>query len=100
MNKMKYFELDEEEKKITADFDSGGFRSVKKIKSEKAKYQNYAKLTLSKSRNINIRLSEKDLQKIKSKAVVKGLPYQTLLSSLIHQYADENETEKLARLNR
>ena len=86
---MKYFELDKKEKEILADFDSGGFASVKKIKSEKARYQNYAKLTLSKSKNINIRLSEKDLAKIKSKAVVRGLPYQTLLSSLIHQYADK-----------
>jgi len=95
---MKYFELGKEEKKIIADFDSGSFESVKKMKSEKIKYQNYAKLTLNKSKNINIRLSEKDLQKIKSKAVEKGLPYQTLLSSLIHQYADKNETEKLMKL--
>ncbi len=91
---MKYFELDKKEKEILADFDSGDFASVKKITSEKAKYQNYAKLTLSKSKNINIRLSEKDLAKIKSKAAVKGLPYQTLLSSLIHQYASENENKK------
>ena len=93
---MKYFELDKKEKEITADFDSGGFARVRKIKSEKAKYQNYAKSTLNKSKNINIRLSEKDLQKIKSKAVAKGLPYQTLLSSLIHQYADEKENKELA----
>lgn len=87
---MKYFELDKEEKKILADFKKGDLVSIDKIKSEKAKYQNYAKLTLGKSRNINIRLSEKDLQKIKIRAVMKGLPYQTLLSSLIHQYADES----------
>ena len=93
---MKYFELDKKEKEVVADFDSGDFVSVKKIKSEKAKYQNYAKSTLNKSKNINIRLSEKDLQKIKSKAVAKGLPYQTLLSSLIHQYADEKENKELA----
>jgi len=86
---MKYFELNKEEKKVLADFEKGGFISVKKIKSEKAKYQNYARLTLNKPKNINIRLSERDLQKIKSKAVEKGLPYQTLLSSLIHQYAEE-----------
>lgn len=91
---MKYFELDKKEKEIIVDFDNGDFVSVKKIKSEKAKYQNYAKLTLNKSKNINIRLSEKDLQKIKSKAVAKGLPYQTLLSSLIHQYADEEKNKE------
>ena len=86
---MKYFELDKKEKDVLADFDKGGFASVKKIKSEKAKYQNYAKLTLGKSKNVNIRLSEKDLAKIKSKAAADGLPYQTLLSSLIHRYADK-----------
>jgi len=91
---MKYFELDKEEKEIVADFNSGDFASVKKIRLEKAKYRNYAKLTLNKSRNISIRLPEKDLQKIKSKAAAKGLPYQTLLSSLIHQYADEAENKK------
>lgn len=86
---MKYFELDKEEEKILADFDSNSFISVGKIKSEGIKYQNYAKSTLNKSKNINIRVSEKDLQKVKSKAVQKGLPYQTLLSSLIHQYIDK-----------
>lgn len=47
---MKYFELDKKEKEILADFDKGGFASVKKIKSEKAKYQNYARMTLGKSK--------------------------------------------------
>jgi len=93
---MKYFELDKKEKKISADFDSDDFTRVKKIKSEKEKYQSYVKLTLNKSRNINIRLSGKNLQKIKSKAIAKGLPYQTLLSSLIHQYADEKRNKELA----
>jgi len=86
---MKYFELDKEEEKILADFDSNSFISVGRIKSEGIKYQNYAKSTLNKSKNINIRVSEKDLQKVKSKAVQKGLPYQTLLSSLIHQYINK-----------
>lgn len=92
---MKYFELDKEEKKVLADFEKGNLVSIKKLKLEKAKYQSYAKLTLGKSRNINIRLSEKDLQKIKAKAVMNGLPYQTLLSSLIHQYADEQTGNKV-----
>ena len=70
---MKYFELDKKEKKISADFDSGDFTRVKKIKSEKEEYQNYVKLTLNKSRNINIRLSEKDLQKNKIKSYCKRL---------------------------
>ncbi len=84
---MKYYTLDKEEKNITKDFDSDKFVSIQKLKSAKAKYKQYAKTTLSKTKNINIRLSEKDLQKIKAKAIEKGIPYQTLLTSLIHQCA-------------
>ena len=91
---MNHLKLDKKEKEIIADFGSSDFVSIKKVKSEKEKYQNYTKLTLNKYKNINIRLSEKGLQKIKSKAVAKGLPYQTLLSSLIHQCADEEKNKE------
>ena len=47
--------------------------------------QKYATNTLNKTKNINIRLSEKDLHKIKVKAMEKGIPYQTFIASLIHQ---------------
>jgi len=84
---MKYFELDKNEKKIIKDFKEGKFRSVRNIKKEISKYRQYAKAVLNKTRNINIRISESDLQKIKALAVEKGVPYQTLVSSLIHQYS-------------
>lgn len=85
----KYYELNTEEKKIAVDFDHGGFRSVREKKKELSRYRGYAKASLNRTRNINIRLSERDLQKLKAKAATKGLPYQTLVSSLIHQYSDE-----------
>ena len=85
---MKYFELDKNEEKILNDLETGEFKSVKKIKTETARYQQYAKNTLSKTRNINIRLSDKDLQKIRALAAEKGLPYQTFISSLLHQYSN------------
>lgn len=85
---MKYFNLDKQEEKIIKDFDNDKFVSVNKLKTEKTKYKKYAQATLSKTKNINIRLSEKDLQKIKAKAIKKGIPYQTLITSLIHQYTD------------
>ena len=46
-----------------------------------------AKETLRKNRNINIRISENDLEGIKLLAAREGLPYQTLIGSLIHKYA-------------
>jgi len=46
-----------------------------------------AKKTLKKNRNINIRISDNDLESIKLKAAKEGMPYQTLIGSLIHKYA-------------
>jgi len=86
---MKYFELDKNENEILKEFESGKLQSVKNAKKEAGRYQGYAKYTLSKARNINIRLSDRDLQKIKALAAEKGLPYQTFISSLLHQYPEK-----------
>ena len=86
---MKYYELDKDEKNLLKSYEQGEFLSVKKVKAQKIKYQKYSQLTLSKTRNINIRIPEKDLLKIKALAAEQGIPYQTLLSSLIHQYSRE-----------
>jgi len=48
--------------------------------------QKFARSSLNRTRNINIRLSERDLQKVKAKAAEKGIPYQTLVTSIIHRY--------------
>ena len=85
---MKYFDLNKDEEKLEKDFSNEKFKSTLS-KSNKNRYQSYAKNTLNKSRNINIRLTEKDLTRVKSKAVEKGIPYQTLISSLLHQYAND-----------
>lgn len=84
---MKYYELDKSEQKLLKDFEKGALKTVKSAKSERARYRQYARRTLNKARNINIRLSDGDLQKIKAIAAEKGLPYQTFISSLIHQYS-------------
>lgn len=81
---MKYYQLDTEEKQILADFEAEQFEEVA---TDLDKYQQYAVATLSKSKNINIRLSEKVLQKLKAKAANTGIPYQTLASSVLHQFA-------------
>ena len=41
-----------------------------------------------KSKNVNIRMSESDWSKLKTKAAKNGLPYQTLMSAILHQYAN------------
>jgi len=84
---MKYFDLDKQEKKILKDFEEGKLIRVSKVREEKEKYQQYAKDTLNKKANINIRLSRKVLQKLKTKAAEEGIPYQTLASSILHRFA-------------
>lgn len=83
---MKYFDLDKTEEQILKDFERGKLRRSKKAAVLKRQYKKYAQLSLSKTKNINIRLSQKDLLKLKSKAVAEGIPYQTLVASIIHRY--------------
>ena len=86
---MKYYELDQEEKQILEDFEKGEFVSVPNFEQEKKRLQSIARNTLNKMKNINIRLSERDLHKIKTKAAESGLPYQTLVSSILHRFANK-----------
>jgi predicted DNA binding CopG/RHH family protein len=56
-------------------------------KRERTRYSRYAKATFRKDCRLNIRLSSKDLEAIQKRALAEGLPYQTLISSLLHKYA-------------
>ena len=78
--------LDEEEKKILDSYERGEWRSVKNAKQEIKKLSEYAKRTMQKDQRINIRMSSKDLNQIKVIAAQEGIPYQTLISSVIHKY--------------
>ncbi len=55
-------------------------------KKEKGQYEEYARYSLNKRKRINIRMSERDLKKIQAKAIEEGIPYQSLVSMLIHKY--------------
>ena len=55
-------------------------------KKQKKQYEEYARYSLNKQKRINIRMSERDLKKIRAKAIEEGMPYQSLISMLIHKY--------------
>jgi len=55
-------------------------------KKEKKQYQEYAHYSLNKRKRINIRMTERDLKKIRAKAIEEGIPYQSLIAMLIHKY--------------
>lgn len=93
---MKNYKLDKEEKQILKDYEAGKYVPVKNLKKEITKYQKAARFTLNKTKNINIRISERDLFKIKVRAFERGIPYQTLVSSLLHQFSS-GKIRELAR---
>lgn len=84
---MKYFELDKEEQEIEDALERGEFKSVGNIAAERKRLQKIAHDTLAKNKNVNLRVSQKVLFKLKSKAAALGMPYQTLIASILHQYA-------------
>jgi len=55
-------------------------------KKEKKQLEEYARNSLMKQKRINIRMTERDLKKIQAKAIEEGIPYQSLISMLIHKY--------------
>lgn len=79
--------LDADEKDIVDSVERGEWRSVRGAKRERSRYSRYAKATFRKDRRLNIRISTKDLEAIQKRALEEGLPYQTLISSLLHKYA-------------
>jgi predicted DNA binding CopG/RHH family protein len=80
--------LDPYEQEIEDAMDSGLIKPLINSKKLIEKYTTMAKEDLAKNRNINIRLSEKTLTKLKLKASKMGLGYQTMVGSILHQYAN------------
>jgi len=83
---MKNYKLNKEELQILRDIEAGKYKSVANLKEEIKRAREAAKNTLQKTKNINIRLPERDIQKLKIKAAENNLPYQTLISLLLRQY--------------
>lgn len=84
--------LTQEEKKILNEYDRGEFKSIPNLEEEKERFAAIAKEQLKKDKNINIRINEKDLNKLRTKASKSGLPYQTLVSVVLHKYANDEIT--------
>jgi predicted DNA binding CopG/RHH family protein len=81
--KQKKLDLDEYEKEILDAYENGKLR----LSKPQADYQTVARNTMRKNRKINIRISENDLSALQRKAAREGIPYQTLIGSVLHKYA-------------
>jgi predicted DNA binding CopG/RHH family protein len=79
--------LSKSEKDIVDSVDADEWRSVRGHKKLAERYQDYARETFRKDRRVNIRLAGRDLEAIQKRALLEGIPYQTLIASILHKYA-------------
>ncbi len=85
--------IDTYEKEILSAYEKGKLKSVA-TKAELAKYRAAARATAIKDRRVNIRLSSGDLSDIQARALAEGIPYQTLIASVLHKYVTGRLTER------
>ena len=85
--------IDEYELEVLSAFEKGQLKSVA-TKAELAKFRAAARATAIKDRRINIRLSSGDLNDIQVKALEEGVPYQTLIASVLHKYVTGRLAER------
>lgn len=86
-------EIDEYELEVLEAYEKGNLKSIA-TKSEIARFRAAARATAIKDRRVNIRLSAGDLQDIQAKALEEGMPYQTLIASVLHKYVTGRLREK------
>ena len=80
--------FDQEELEILEAFESGKTRRAGDAEQTRKRHQTYAQAMLRKDARINIRLPSKDLRGLQKKALAEGIPYQTLIASILHKYVE------------
>ena len=83
---MKKLHLDDEERDLLESVERGEWKSGRNLKQEIEKHRQYARNTLRKDRRVNIRIPSRDLEALQAKAAEDGMPYQTLMASVLHRY--------------
>ena len=90
---MKY--IDKEEEDLLESYGKGEWKAIEK-KNQKV-YVEAARESISKNKRINIRLTSKDYHDIQVKAIEEGIPYQTLISSIIHKYNKKEAWSQISK---
>ena len=85
--------LDEEERDKMESLEQDEWQSVGDIATTKNEAIQYARATLKKDRRMNVRMTERDLRNLKIKAAEEGIPYQTLVTMVLHKYVTGRLTE-------
>lgn len=92
--------IDKFEKDLLQAYESGELVSTKPTKEDKEFFKAAAQATSLKDRRVNIRLSSPDLRDIQARALEEGVPYQTLIASVLHKYVSGRFVERPSRLTK
>ncbi|MCP5317109.1 MAG: antitoxin [Chromatiaceae bacterium] len=85
--------LSSEEREVLEAFEKGKLKRSKKAANTQKRHQEYAEAMFKKDARINIRLSSKDLRGLQKRALAEGIPYQTLIASILHKYVEGRLSE-------
>ena len=96
MSQMK--RLDRYERGILNAYEKGALVSARPKKAQLGAFREAARATFIKNRRVNIRLSAADLMDIQARAYEEGVPYQTLIASVLHKYVSGRLKERRSRL--
>ncbi|MFZ5858081.1 MAG: antitoxin [Chloroflexota bacterium] len=91
---MSDLKLQQDELELLASYEADEWTSAKKLSEQKEQYRAYARATFSKDKRVNIRIASKDLVSLQRRAIREGIPYQTLISSVLHKYVSGMLVEK------
>jgi predicted DNA binding CopG/RHH family protein len=80
--------LDKEEREILKAYDSDALRPVRGKSAQLELHKEYAAATFRKDKRVNIRISSRDLSLLQRRALSEGIPYQTLIASVLHKFVD------------
>jgi predicted DNA binding CopG/RHH family protein len=85
--------IDDDEREIIASLEADEWISVADVAGHKAEATEIARSTMRKNRRMNIRISERDMRNLKIRAAEEGIPYQTLVTMVLHKYMTGQLTE-------
>ena len=90
----QFLPIDEEEKDLIRSIENSEWIESTSASEQKKIAKEYAGATIRKDKRMNIRISERDLRHLKKRALEEGIPYQTLVSMILHKYLAGRYSER------
>ncbi len=81
-------DFDQEEREILEAYEAASLQRSEGSEDTRIRHAEYAEAMLKKDARINIRLSSRDLRALQKRAIAEGIPYQTLVASILHKFVE------------